>query len=192
MQLTAGKAWSLTREAFNKLLAKLDEDRERAGEKYQELRRNLIRFFEWRGCAFPEDNADEAINRVARKIDEGEQIRDLFNYSLGVGRMVLREMQRKQAKEDEAHNQSAQSKGDRDDSADLERRLECLRNCLANLTPEDRELIVEYYRGEKGLKIENRKRLAARLKISLNTLRMRALRLRDDLEACVEKCLKKD
>jgi len=67
--------WSLTQEAFDKLLARLADDRERAGEKYQELRGNLIRFFEFHGSAFPEDNADVAINRVARKIDEGAEVR---------------------------------------------------------------------------------------------------------------------
>src|ERR671938_30866 len=62
---------ALTAEAFTKLLARLDPDRERAGEKYEELRRTLVKFFEWRGAPFPEDQADETFNRVARKLDEG-------------------------------------------------------------------------------------------------------------------------
>ena len=51
--------WSLTPGSLRTwLLACLADDRETAGEKYLEIRRNLIRFFEWRGCPFPEDHAD--------------------------------------------------------------------------------------------------------------------------------------
>jgi len=64
----------LTSKAFAKLLAKLSADPEIAGIEYEELRRRLIKFFEWRGAFFPEDLADETLNRTARKIDEGEEI----------------------------------------------------------------------------------------------------------------------
>ena len=65
----------LTTDTFTRLLNSLDEDRERAGEKYEELRRTLIRFFEWRGAPFPEEHADEALNRVARRLGEGVEIK---------------------------------------------------------------------------------------------------------------------
>ena len=61
---------ALTQESFAALLLFLDADRERAGEKYEELRRTLIRFFEWRGAPFPEEHADETLNRVARQAAE--------------------------------------------------------------------------------------------------------------------------
>lgn len=48
---------------------------------------------------------------------------------------------------------------------------------------------MQYYQGEKGAKIENRKKSTDRLKISIATLRMRALRLREGLQSCVEDCL---
>ena len=73
---------------------------------------------------------------------------------------------------------------------ELEPRVECLKLCLQSLSPENCEMILQYYQGEKGAKIENRKRLTDRFKIPLNTLRMRALRLRERLLACVEDCLK--
>ena len=66
--------WTLTQDAFDRLLIALGGDRDRGGEKYLEIRTNLTRFFEWRGCSFPEDHADETFNRIAKKIDEGEQI----------------------------------------------------------------------------------------------------------------------
>ncbi|HEV8367877.1 MAG TPA: hypothetical protein VGQ39_08000 [Pyrinomonadaceae bacterium] len=49
----------LTTDTFTRLLQRLDPDREQAGEKYEELRRTLIRFFEWRGAPYPEEHADE-------------------------------------------------------------------------------------------------------------------------------------
>jgi DNA-directed RNA polymerase specialized sigma24 family protein len=72
---------------------------------------------------------------------------------------------------------------------DGEERVVCLRSCLQTLSNENRELILEYYQGEKREKIQNRKRLMERLGIPVNTLRMRALRLRERLQGCVEECL---
>ncbi len=51
-------ASALSREALDRLLARLDGDRERAGRRYETLRAGLVRFFEWRGSPFPVDNAD--------------------------------------------------------------------------------------------------------------------------------------
>src|SRR5215510_4016694 len=86
------RKWTLTQEAFDELLAALAPDQESAGEKYLEVRGNLIRFFEWRGCPFPEDHADETINRVAKRVSEGEQIRNPAGYFLGAARMLLLEI----------------------------------------------------------------------------------------------------
>jgi DNA-directed RNA polymerase specialized sigma24 family protein len=69
-----------------------------------------------------------------------------------------------------------------------ERRLECLDGCLAQLRPDQRELVVDYYRDAKRRKIERRRALAARLGISLNALAIRACRIRSTLETCVSAC----
>ena len=42
----ARRKWVLTQESFDNLLASLGDDRESAGERYLEIRSNLIRFFE--------------------------------------------------------------------------------------------------------------------------------------------------
>ena len=49
---------------------RLNEEEGKAGEGYEDLRRTLIGFFEWRGAPFPEEHADESLNRIARKLDE--------------------------------------------------------------------------------------------------------------------------
>jgi len=185
------RKWVLTQEAFDRLLASLDSDRESAGRKYLEMRGALIRLFEWRGCPFPEDHADETINRVARRISEGEEIRDPAKYSVGVARMLLLEIYKERAKERGALSEMASSEAAQYEFEALEPRVECLGRCLQSLSPDNRELILQYYQGEKGEKIETRKRLTDRFKVPINTLRMRALRLREKLQVCVEDCLQK-
>lgn len=188
---TAGirQKWTLTRDAFDSLLTVLGKDRDSAAEKYLEIRSNLVRFFEWRGTSFPDDHADETLNRVAKRIAAGEEVRNPSSYSLGVARMVLLETIKERAREQIRLKETAQNEFSSNESTDSEERLECLRKCLHTLSDDNRELIVHYYQGEKGTKIDNRKRLVERLGISVNTLRMRALRLREKLQGCVENCL---
>ena len=138
-------ATALTAEAFTKLLACLDPDRERAGDKYEDLRRTLIRFFEWRGAPFPEDHTDEAFNRVARKLDEGLEIRNIRGYCYEVARLVwLEALKGVDRKRDplEAHHKNAEEMATVDEAAEREARLTCLDHCLDNLPADGRRLIV--------------------------------------------------
>jgi DNA-directed RNA polymerase specialized sigma24 family protein len=182
--------WTLTQEAFDKLLLSFGDDRDTGGKKYLEIRNNLTRFFEWRGCPFPEDHADETFNRIAKRVAEGEQIQNPSGYAIGVARLLVLEIlkgrQREQVALTEITNTSSEVVAEPDDS---EQRIGCLRRCLGGLSHENRLLITEYYEGEKGDKIQNRKKLVEKLGIPVNTLRMRALRLRDRLQVCVEDCL---
>ena len=195
MLATRKKDWVLTHEAFERLLALLDADRERAGHKYETVRRKLIEFFEARGSYSPAEHADETINRLARRISEGEEIHSPERYVYGVARLLLKEMLRSQAREpipsdlapgpgiatnDEEHEQRQQEQ---------DRRLECFESCLTKLSPASRVLIVEYYREERGIKIEERKRQADALKMTLNALRLRACRIRTELGHCISTCL---
>ena len=182
------RKWSLTRDAFDSLLGALGDDRDAAAEKYLETRSNLVRFFEWRGCSFPDDHADETLNRVAKRIVAGEEVRNIASYSMGVARLLLLEIIKERTKEQRALMETSSTESI-DTSNDSEERLECLRECLQHLSPDNRNLIVDYYQGEKGDKIQNRKRLVERLGIPINSLRMRALRLRDKLQTCVEDCV---
>jgi len=187
----ARRKWALTQEAFDKLLATLGPDRERAGEKYLEVRNHLIRFFEWRGCSFPEDHADETINRVAKRVSEGEEIQNPAGYFLGAARMLLLEIHKERAKERQALSELATADVTSYEFEELEPRVACLERCLKTLSAENRELILRYYHGEKGEKIETRKKLGERFGMQLNALRMRAVRLREKLLVCVSDCLKK-
>jgi DNA-directed RNA polymerase specialized sigma24 family protein len=185
----ARQKWTLTQDAFDRLLIALGGDRDSGGEKYLEIRTNLTRFFEWRGCSFPEDHADETFNRIAKKLDEGEQILNPAGYAMGVARLLLLEVMKSRQREQSALNEIGTAGEAYVAADDGEDRLDCLRNCLQTLSPDNRELILQYYQGEKSAKIQNRKQLLDRLGIPVNTLRMRALRLRERLQGCVEQCL---
>lgn len=182
--------WNLDQEAFDKLLLALGDDRDSGGKKYLEIRANLIRFFEWRGCPFPEDHADETINRMAKRVAEGEEVLNPSGYAIGVARLLLLEIIKGRQREQSALNEmtaNADVYAKEDDGDDG--RIECLRHCLDELSTDNRQLILDYYQGEKGDKIRNRKKLIERLGIPVNTLRMRALRLRERLQVCVEDCV---
>lgn len=187
---TVRQKWTLTQEAFDRLLLSFGDDRDSGGTKYLEIRTHLIRFFEWRGCPFPEDHADETFNRIARRVAEGEEIQNPSGYAVGVARLLVLEIikgrQREQVALNEMTTTSSEVSNEPDDG---EERIGCLRTCLNGLSIENRQLITEYYEGEKGDKIQNRKKLVEKLGIPVNTLRMRALRLRDRLQGCVEECL---
>jgi RNA polymerase sigma factor (sigma-70 family) len=190
MENAAREKWALTQKAFDGLLAALGPDRDKAADRYLEIRRNLVRMFEWRGCATPDDYADEAINRCARKLAEGEQIRDVATYCVGVARMLLREMTRDHAHRARSLEDTPEPQTPPHDPADdSERRVECLRRCLNQLTPENRDLILAYYQGDKSAKIQNRKGLSQLFGLRGSTLRMRALRLRESLQQCSENCI---
>src|SRR5689334_16216090 len=59
-----------SQEAFEKLLAWLDPDRDKAAEKYHRIHLRLVRILAAKGCAVAEDLADETFNVVASKGDE--------------------------------------------------------------------------------------------------------------------------
>lgn len=182
--------WGLTRESFDKFLACLDSDRDQAGLRYQFIREKLINYFDWRDCPFPEDHADEALNRVVRKVAAGAQFQDVATYVFGVARMILLEVSRNRERERVALLRQPIVESSLDNEADeLQDRVDCLRRCLVALPDKDRTLILQYYEGEGSSKIQSRKALAERLNTAPNALRIRACRLRDKLGECLTRCL---
>jgi len=181
------KPRGLTAEGFEALLAQLDPDRERAGEIYETIRRKLVRLFEWRGCGNAEDLADETINRVARRMAEGIELRsrDPYSYFCGVAHLVYKEVLRQASRERHALEKAYLPLSFQfpQDGEPPDRRLECLRRCLDRLPSEQRDLVLRYHQRENN--IRNRQTLAREMEIPLNALRIRVHRVRRKLEACV-------
>lgn len=182
----------LEREPFERLLALFGPDRVRAGERYETIRRALVKFFECKGGRFPEEMADETLDRVARRLAEGETIRasDPAAYVHGVARNVLRgDWTQRQRAVARAAAEPEDGPPDENEAARTERRLACLDRCLAALPPETRQLVLRYYVDERRAKIDGRRALAESLGIGQNALRIRMHRIRARLESCVRACL---
>lgn len=189
------KQRGLTKEGFEELLLWLDPDRDRAGRRYEEIRRSLIRIFTWRGYGDAEDLADETFNRAAEKahtVKEG-YMGDPVAYFYGIANRLIKERQREAASREQLEEAKLQSappdEGREEEGVKAERISECLRRCLQELSPKQRDIFLRYHLGETPDQISRRKELAARLGIAHGALRVRVHRIRALLEDCIERCL---
>jgi DNA-directed RNA polymerase specialized sigma24 family protein len=180
-------------DAFDRLLAALDADRERAGERYEMLRRKLARFFEWRGAADPEDLVDRTFDRVGRKLLEGETIRaaDPSHYVYAVAKNILKESWSGERRRREAGRGFVPAHGSAEETLSVETTHVCLDACLARMPERSRGLLLRYYGAHGSARIADRKATAEELGVPLNALRIRMHRARAALEDCIRGCLEK-
>jgi RNA polymerase sigma factor (sigma-70 family) len=179
-------------ERFDELLSWLDEDPAKAATVYLEIRNSLVKIFGWNHCTDPEGLTDEVFDRVARKLPG---LKDSFEgdpklYFYGVANNLIKESRKAatlQVPLDGVDRPSDSPLSEEEDTRDLRRA--CLESCLQALSPEKRDLILSYYAREKREKIIHRAEMARRLGVSIRTLRVRMLRLREGLEDCIERCL---
>jgi len=177
------KTHVLSSEELDRLLVWLDSDRERAGEIYEQIRWRLVAILAARGCPVPEELADETIDRVARRVSDiaSNYSGDKILYFFGVLNNVHHEYLKKPP--------TPQPPPPIQLDENREATHECLERCLSRLPEDARKLIRDYYAEAKQAKIDLRKRLASELGVSINTLRLRALRIREGLQKCIERCL---
>jgi DNA-directed RNA polymerase specialized sigma24 family protein len=184
--------------AFDRLLFALDPDRHRAGERYETLRRKLIRLFSWRGAQEPEQCADETLDRVARRLVEGAAVPDVFGFCHGVAMNVLREHWRRSQREPlsldglpaarvpvtdpavEARRQDESRGGKRGSSASTD--------ASPRSTPRPGTCSCAITR-RRRVPREGRQRLAEELGVPMNALRIRVHRIRTRLARCIQGCL---
>jgi DNA-directed RNA polymerase specialized sigma24 family protein len=183
---------------FESLLLRLDTDRNRAGEKYEEIRWKLIKFFQWNSCLEAEELTDETFNRVAGKLtSEGEVIDDVVAFAWGVAKRIKQEALRKGAKtvrlpdllgaETFFAAKPVMTDAQREPVGN-QRRLKCLRRCIQGFSAENRLLLLTYH-SPRGRRIARRRRLAQENGITMLALRVRVNRLRFKLEECIKKCV---
>ena len=193
------KDWALTPSAFQRLLRWFGGETDSSGQSYLDLRQRLVAYFDRKNCAAPDELADETLNRVARRLEEENGIisDSPTHYCYIVARYIfmeyLRGIEKKEVPLDRILRQPAAdnltaSKSE-DERVHREKLLSCLDHCTEKLVPLNRDLIISYYYGERGVKIENRRALAAQLGITVNALGIRACRIRDKLEDCVVNCI---
>ena len=179
----AKKLRDLRQEDFDRLLDWLDPDRERAGVTYEKIRWRLVAILASRGCLSPEELADETIDRVARRVADIQETYagDKAVYFLGVMNNVHHEYLRRPSLPRLVEPAT--------DVDTKEQVYTCLDNCLDKLAPYSRQLIQNYYAENKHARIDLRKQIARELGIKASTLRLRALRIREKLQTCIEQCV---
>lgn len=187
------KTYAFQQQDFEALLNWLSADRDIAGEKYEQVRKGLIRFFRFKGCGDAEDLADETISRVSLRVgtfDHSKNVKTI-TYFYGFAANILFEYRRainkEIAHEDLLFEQEIKTEPD-DDSGS---KAECLRACLNKLSADDRQLFIEYYGDTTIKKMETRKKIAQRLNCEINTLHVKVFRLRRSLKVCINKCMGK-
>lgn len=159
------------------------EVQELQGEVYEQIRHKLIRLFRWRGAEDPEDLVDRTFDRVSRRLpDQNSFVGDPAHYVCGVARLIFLESLR--------HRKLPELPAETERDEENETALDCLDDCLELLSPVQRELILDYYRGERRAKIDHREVLANQLGTTVNALRIQTCRIRTRLRKCVTRCLK--
>lgn len=184
----------LRAEEFDALLRQLGPDREWAGTRYEQLRERLLAVFTYRGCANPEDLADETMDRVARRIAEHPadfEGDDPTKFILGVAWNVARESFRRRRPlplPDDWDAPDPQAAGDPDEPDEAQQG--CLDHCLSALPLKHRDLLLQYYAEDRRARITGRALLGRQLAMTPNALRLKVHRLTIALRKCVFECLR--
>jgi DNA-directed RNA polymerase specialized sigma24 family protein len=190
---------TFTKFGFTRLLEWLDDGVESNGQRYLEMRRRLVLYFDRRNRPAADELADETLNCIARTLEETATIatRPPACYCYVVARFVLledlRRGRRHVALDETAHLDRTCAPGaTRSDCEEQilarEQSLDCLDRCLKQLRPDQSALAIEYFRDAGRPRIERRRELAMRLAITMNALGIRACRIREVLMRCVESC----
>ena len=188
------RTWSLDASAFHGLLARLDPDPDQAAEQYEALRVRLIQLFEWRRCTQAEDLADQVLNRLAKRLEQGADVppEKVRAYSFGIAyRLFLEELRRDKARHAAVREQQPLMADPEPTATLLRERRQCLEQCLRSLPEGRRDMVYRYYGAERKARREERRQLAEELGITDNNLWVRVHRCRRQIEECVNECLER-
>lgn len=174
-------------ENFELLLSWLATERDKAGEKYEQIRRTLLDYFRRRDVSDTLTLTDEVILRVTRKVDQVAPgyVGDPSAYFLAVARRVLAEWRRRPAETNLLGGIAVFA-----DSEGAERKelmLQSLEHCWARLSTAEQDILLRYCIGMPPLKLAaSREALAREINLSLNALRVTAHRLKRKVKSCIE------
>jgi len=129
--------------------------------------------------------ADETMDRIARRIEQGATITNFQGFMFGVARRVVIEALKKREKEQKLLNYLSQAKPYHpcNHREYLMARIDA---SLLMIPPTGRRLLIAYYAPGDDKNMKLRRELAQREGISLNALRVRVHRLRAMLETYVK------
>ena len=192
------KKRNLTDETFGALLEWLSKGDKEPIEEYKIVRGRLISYFEFKGCDDPITLADKTIDRFAQKVYESTPDNEIkyVNYAFGIAKNVYFEYLKKN-KEVSTEientnldvNKSAPSSDILSEMEFNENKMNCMRHCLKGLKAKDKRFLTEYYELLESKQIDYRQNLAQKHNISLNNLRVKIYRLKDNLRNCLKNCM---
>jgi RNA polymerase sigma-70 factor (ECF subfamily) len=159
------------------LAAALDPDPVRAGVRYEELRRQLVRFFEWQRHADPEDAAQETLTRGFRRVLAGVDTSraGIHGYFFGIAKNLVKEGWKTSREElvDPSAWETTPSSARHVEQ--VEARL-ALTHYLSKLPSSERRLLVRYYTGDRDA-------LSRELGVTAGNLRVIVHRIRQKLDS---------
>lgn len=193
------KVENLTSKGYELLFARLSADQLKSGEEYETLRLKLEKYFTRQDHGRWNTDyaalADETLDRVAKRLEEGIEIeKNIHTFAHGIAKFVWLEFIRKNLLPVDFTTVSENSYKTNPADEDAEdARLACLRVCLVEMCKDsdERMILLDYYRQADNMLKEQRKLIAERLKITTNTLKTRMSRLREKMEKCIVNCVKK-
>lgn len=168
-------------EVFDKLLARLEPDLPDSARRYKQFRLKLTKFFQWKHCADAESLADETVARTIKNILNGLEIEtdNPYIYIFTIAKNVYREYVRREIKYRDLLSDITEQSGQPEEVEG------CWAECLQALSREKLMLLQIYFLGDK-----NGIQLAEEMNMKVNALRLKIFRLKKELEACHEKCLR--
>lgn len=180
------------RDDFDQLLRWLSSDREEAGTKYEQIRRNLYDYFRRREVVDPLTMADEVIVRVTTKVRvvAPGYTGNPAAYFFAVARRVLLESRRKPPEMELFAN--IQLTTDVAATEHKETLLQGLDDCWGILSPREQKILYCYCVEKPSVRLsEARDQLAQELGMALNALRVMTHRIKQKIRRCIEGSVKK-
>lgn len=177
---------------YDHLFDWLFPDRREAEIKYKQLRQSLRLMIRQRlgsVCQHchqtDEEIADIVIDRLALKMPKLKEnyVGEPVAYCYGVARFVIMEHQKSRIVEEIEEDFPANTTTDPPP---------CMVECFMKLTPNEREVLEEYFEFDGQAGIEARRRLAERLGMTLEQIRQYIFKLRTGLRKCLAECQNRD
>jgi DNA-directed RNA polymerase specialized sigma24 family protein len=174
----------ITPEAFAMLLKALGDSSSR-GNQYEKLRSKLIFFFSRRLLRFPEDLADEVLDRLAFRLSQGTEIASIEAFALGIARHVAQEQSARKDLHQGVDNTFFDNIPSNSATQSSEEEIVRMERCLKKLPSSEARLLKSYYLSTTNELIRARRSLAEKLGISQLALRQRVFLARQKMRDCM-------
>ena len=142
-------------------------------------------------AAMVEDCVQETLLRVARKLEDGEEIVNFEAFAMRTAKFVYYELLNQHRRERNREELVEQSSGSvAPVRPELEIKAGCVERCLMRLNETERALIEAWFAVPAGeAKIEKRRQIREQFDLTPSTLRVRIFRAINKLRACCRNCV---